>query len=290
MAYDVETSAELANLAITVWDRKLEEFRYQKSVMVNRVTSKTDKIADVGQTINVNIKGRYTASTVTAATGAFTVQEYTPTQVQLTVDRWVNVSVEVVKKAAKQSFWNPESSLPEEAAQAFGEDYDTQLLSLGGTIPAVGDPQNGGTFDSEMVLAMITRIMKRKIPKDGLSFVVPEEGFWQGIAKQPEYRDADKNGNASITTKGFVMQLYGIPFYTTTLSQKPTNGTSLQALLFHKSAYAIAMQYNNDYEKASAIPAGRLADIAVVHSLYGTLRVRADHAVVGHVKEYVEAA
>src|SRR3990167_6285425 len=190
MAYDVEAGAELVDLVPEFWDSKLEKYRYQKSVMLNRVSSKSDFVKARGDTVHVFIKGRYTATAVTPGTGAFTVQEYTPTTVNITVDQWFVVPIEVVNKTAKQSVWDPKSSLPEEAAEAFAERYDTDLLALGSTISAVGDAQNPKQFDKKMAAAMYIRLAKRNIPKTDLSFVIPEEGMWDGLIHQQEFTDA----------------------------------------------------------------------------------------------------
>ena len=293
MSYGAEASTgELVALVPEFWDNEIEKFRYEKSVMLNRVTTKTGKIKGYGDTLRMFIKGRYTATAVTESTGAFTVQEYTPTEVDLLIDQHFVVAIETVNRATKQSIWDPKSSVADEATSAFAVEYDRDLLALGSTIGTIGTVANPKVFNLEMARAMYIRLAKRNIPRSELSFVLPVEGIYDGLYKQVEVTDASKIGlPKSVLSTGYIMPLLGVPVYETNLAQKPTgaaNSTALQALLFHKSAYAIGMQLNNHYEEASNLSAGRLAKTVAIDSLWGTIRFRGDHAVVGLVKEYIE--
>lgn len=271
-------------LCVTIderWDLEVDDARYENGVVMPRVLNKTQVLSGHGDIAHIHYKGKYTVVNVTAGTGAFTVGEHSLSDVTVTADQWRAVPIEVVNRAKFQSFYDPESTLPKDAGKALAEDYDNQLLDLDTNFTSndIGNPDAPSAYDTQKFLAQILRLRDRSIPFNDLSFILPPIAIYGGVALQAELRDADKTGMPkSILTNGWAGKLWNVPTYETSLVNTTANGKARIGLLIHKSAMAIVMQKNNQYDAGSAVGAGKLSRVAVVSSLFGVAAFRTDHA------------
>lgn len=260
------------------WDMDLEEARYAEATIMPLVSNKSAIVAKSGDIINVTVKAKYTVGDV-GSNGAFVPQVYTPTSVAVTVNKHKQVAIEVEDKASFQSFWTPDSDFPKDAGAALAVQYDSDLAALYTDITTnvVGDSVSPGSFDKVKFLAAMLKLADTNIPKKDLNFVLPPIAFYGGIYNEVQLTSAEqlgKGSNALTTNERF--PILGVPTHESTVLTK--SGSVWKALLFHSSAFAIAMQKNNKYSRADRTAGLVFSYVVAVQSLYGVRTIRQDHA------------
>lgn len=268
------------------WDKDVQEGRYAMSVVLPRVYNRSDLVATSGDKVNMTYENTYTVGDVTAATGAFTAQQLTYTSVQIEMDQWKQVSIEVVDKAKFQSYYSPDSDFPAKASKAIAAGIDSALLALYGNFTdntPWGTADNPSAFDENAASYALLELADNDVPKDELSFILPPTAYYKGILRKPEFADASKLGlPKSILTTGARFPIIGTPAFEST--KCATSDLARVGMLIHKTALSIAMNKKTEFERARATSAGRLALIVVGSTLYGVKAFRTDHAVTIYVK------
>jgi len=267
------------------WDMELEESRYAEAVLMPLVSSKTDIAKKKGDIIHVTIDQTYSVGDV-GSNGAFVPQTYSPTTVDVTINKHKQIAIEIEDKAAAQSFWTPDTVFPKNAGKALAVQYDVDLAALYTdlTTNVVGDSSNPGSFDKQKFLSAMLKLADTNIPKKNLTFALPPIAFYGGIYNEVQLTAADASGsgeNALSTNRRF--PILGVPTYEMTTLAK--SGNVWKGLLFHKSAFAIGMQKNNEYKRADMTAALKFSYVVAVQSLYGVKTIRQDHACLINISD-----
>lgn len=281
----VYTNATLANITIPLlWDSQVLEARYASAVILARVLNKSQILAEKGSLVYIDVEPTYTSQDV-GSNGSFTSLNTAPTQVNITVDKWKAVSIDITNQAEVQSFWDPLSKFPARAGKLQGIDIDTDLGNLYSGVTSnnvFGSPTSPQDFgDNEARLGML-QLAKTNIPIDGLSFILPPSAFYRGLLSNPHLTAAYATGlPKSVLTTGFKQDLLGAPVY---LSNCLANdGTAVKGYLLHKEALGAAIQINGKYNMYDMGPANRLAHVGVYNYMYGTRMIRNDHLCVFNI-------
>jgi hypothetical protein len=100
------------------------------------------------------------------------------------------------------------------------------------------------------------------------------------LRKQPEFKSYNEVGTEGIIKSklGIVGTIYGTPVYLTNAVKSADGTAAYQALLFHKSAFALAIQLDPEMETDRDIL--KKTDLISGSTLWGVKTVRPDHAVV----------
>lgn len=271
-----------------LWDEKIEEARYAKAVIVNRVTNKSDIAKKKGDIIHVTIDQKYTTTAVSAS-GVFVPINYTPSTVDITLNQWEAIPIQILDRAEAQAFWTPDSVFPDRAGQAFGERYDAQLATLHSSVAAgnvVGDPANPAKFDKTIAQEAMLVLANLNVPLDDLSWVIAPRSYYKGLTDEEQLTSASKSGfDKNVLTTGYVFPLFDVPVFISTNIVKVAGPPAVNKnLLLHKSAFAIAWQKNTDIERVRSTANLTLADLIVAQSLYGFQAIRTDHYVVANTE------
>lgn len=308
MASFADTNA--AAVENQVWDTQVLQARFGKAVISKVILNKSELVSDSGQIIHIPIKPRFSGGDVTQSTGAFTPEAPTLTDVQVNVNTWKYVSVEIVEKTSKQSIVTLETELPSQFGERLAEFYDIDLANLFGSFTGfdgvtgglgLGTPGTGIDFDDSTATAAVAFLRRRNIPLDGLSWILPIEAWYYGWLLKERLTTAYATGlDKSVIITNSRQPIFGIPAMESNLlngttavddssvSLNPASGPNVAgttaAFLVHKEAMAIAMQINNKYRRYDAAPAGRLANGIVASELYGKQVVRANHALPIYVR------
>lgn len=266
-----------------LWDEKIQEARYATAVIANRVTNSSGIAKKKGDIIHVTIDQKYTVGTV-AATGIFVPQNYTPTTVDITLDQWEQVSIQILDRAESQAFWTPGSVFPTRVGSAFGARYDAQIAALWTGVAAgntVGSTTSPSAFDKLKAQEAMLQLASLNVPMDDLSFIIHPAAYWAGLMNESQLVDADKSGLAkSALSTGLIGNVLGVPVYQSTNIVEAGSPAVKKNLLIHKSAIAIAWQRNVEIERVRATANLTLADLFVAQSLYGLAVIRSDHFIV----------
>ena len=264
-----------------LWDEKVQEARYAKGVLMNRVTNSSGVAQKKGDIIHVTIDQKYTVGTVSAA-GAFTAQNYTPTTVDITLDQWEQIAIRVLDRAEAQSFWSPGSIFPRKVGEAFADRYDGQIASLHGSFTnKVGNTVTPSIFDKNSAQEALVLLASTNIPLEDLFFALHPTAYYTGLCDEEQLTAASKSGlDKNVLMTGKVFDLFGSPLVLSSNIVSTGTPATRKNFLLHKSAIAIAWQKNTEIERGRALAAGVFADIFAAQSLYGQSVIRTDHGVV----------
>lgn len=271
------------------WDMTIEDARYANGVILNRVANRSAIVQKSGDIINVTIEQKLSTGAV-GANGTFTPLATTPTSIAITINQYNYVAIELETEAESKSFYDPDSTLPKRAGQAFAELYDTKLGALHSGLTgltAVGTEAAPVTIDKNALLQAVFTMRAANIPIEDASFILPPEGIYLGVAREEQLTRANEAGIAknALTTGMKGITIWGIPVYeSTVLATVGTPVTVRKGMLIHRSALGIALQRNNDIRRADRTAALVLSKVLVVFSLYGLRVVRPDHGVVINVR------
>lgn len=282
MANDFDNTALNATVK-ELWDEKIEDARYAKGVIMNRVANKSGIATKKGDIIHVTVNQRYTVGTV-GTDGSFSPQNYTPTTSDVTLNQWEQIAIRVLDRAQAQSFWTPDSKFPSDTGAAFAARYDAQIAALHTSVAAgnsAGSTTSPAAFDKTLAQEAMLRLANQNIPLEELSWVLHPVAYYNGLMNEAQLTSAADMGVAkNVLTTGYVFPLFGSPVYLSTNIVETGVPAVKKNLLVHKSAIAIAWQKNVDIEHVRTTSAGVLADLFVAQSLYGQNVIRSDHFVV----------
>lgn len=282
MANDFDNTA-LNGVTRELWDEKIEDARYAKGVLMNRVANKSGVATKKGDIIHVTIDQKYTVGTV-GSDGSFAPQNYIPATVDITLNQWEQISIRVLDRAQAQAFWTPDSKFPSMAGAAFAARYDAQIAALHTGVAAgntAGSTTTPAVFDKTLAQEAILRLANQNIPLEELSWCLHPVAYYNGLLNEAQLTSAADMGVAkNVLTTGYVFPLLGAPVYLSTSIVETGSPAVKKNLLLHKSSIAIAWQKNVDIEHVRTTANLVLADLFVAQSLYGQSVIRSDHFVV----------
>lgn len=282
MANDFDNTA-LNSTVRELWDTQIEDARYAKGVILNRVSNKSGIASKKGDIIHVTINQRYTVGTV-GSDGSFTPQNYTLATVDVTLNQWEQIAIRILDRAQAQSFWSPDSKFPSDAGAAFAARYDAQIAALHSSVAAgnsVGSAASPSSFDKTLAQEAMLRLASTNIPLEELSWCLHPSAYYAGLLNETQLTSASDMGvSKNVLTTGYVFPLLGAPVYLSTSIVETGTPAVKKNLLLHKSAIAIAWQKNVDIDRASTVGAGVAGQMVLAQALYGQSVIRSDHFVV----------
>ena len=267
-----------------LWDEKIEDARYANGVLFKRVSNKSS-VCKFNDILHITIDNAYTVGTVSSG-GAFVPQNYTPATVDITIDQWEQISIQVLDRSKAQSFWNPASTFPTNVGKAFASRYDVQLAAEWTNVGAgnsIGSTSSPSPFSKDLAQEGILRLASTNIPLDELSWVIHPSSYYTGLCNEGQYTSADQAGlDKSVLQTGRVNNLFAHSVYLCNNIVATGAPSVRKNLLLHSSALAIAWQKNaaESIERTRSTANLVLADLLVAQALYGFRTVRSDHFVV----------
>jgi hypothetical protein len=231
-------------------------------------------IKRAGDRVTLQVFPSLSATDISTTDGSFTDTEISPTAVSVTINKWKNVSAQLVDIVDAQSILDWEAEFAEAFGKAIGQKQDDDLLALVALLTTNVDA-TGGTFTDPKILSAQLMLDNLEVPK--------EERCW-GISPGSH---ADLLGNDKFTlanTTGFtrgvqvsegrVVGLYGSPVEVT--SRITTTSSKRDNVLFHREAFGVVMQKDFKMEKFARV---QYATNYAGSALYGVATLRDNHAV-----------
>ena len=283
MAYITATEASPAIREI--WRLTALKALFAKMVVKNRILSVTEDIAQMGDIVHIKINPTPTVGDITAASGAFTAEQVTISNADITINKWKYVAHDVVDIADIQSDIDLYNNFSQAFMPALGEQIETDILALHSSLTtntAIGDATDGDAFGDGVIIPAGLVLDDLKISLEDRSWVIPPVAVSQ-LLKNDKWVDADKMGfDKSARTTGFSgsLDLYGTPMYRTPLVA--TSGNLRKAILFHKEAMAVGIQQNIKIEKFART---QFSTPFAGSVLYGVGVVRNNHGQVCNIKK-----
>ena len=277
------TATEASPAIRELWRTGALKALFAKMVVKNRVTSVTEDVSQMGDILHVKINPTPTVGDITAATGAFTAEAVTISDVTLTVNKWKYVAHDVVDIADIQSDIDLYNNFSQAFMPALGEQIETDTLALYSSMTAnaaIGDATAGDAFGDGVIIPSGLVLDDLKIDIDGRSWLIPPVAASQ-LLKDDKWVDAHRTGmDKSVATTGFLsLDLYGIPAYRTPLIA--TSGSIRKAILCHKEGMMVGIQRNIKIEKFART---QFSNSFAGSVLYGVAILRNNHNQVVNVK------
>lgn len=275
------TNTEANVLIPELWRSKMLEGRYAAMKIGKRVLSVDGDVSAQGDILHIQIEPTVSVNNV-GSSGSVTNQALTPTEAQLTVDKWKECTITVVDKAQKQSIVDLLTAFTPAFGKAMGAQIDTDLAALytdiTNTVGNTSAPLQ--PVDEDMLVAAVRKLLDANVPiedPNDISFAF-HTSMWGVLKKIPAFNHANLTGKSEggqLTVP--VPDLYGIPvLFSTTIASTGTPAYR-NNLLFHKQAFAFGMQKNFNVETLARVSK---ATPVSGDALYGVKTVRADHACI----------
>jgi hypothetical protein len=260
------------------WRPRFVERFYDSKSALPRFLNATEDYQDhggKGDIANITVEGFDLTVNDTSADGSLTVQTQTLTNIALNVNKWKDVTMEVVNKSRKQAFSVWEDQFPTSAGNAVRRKMMSDLLAeySNATLAAQGD--GTGRLGEEEILGAIQQHLDAGFPIDekpeDWTFVLPTVDF-SNLKKgnMLDYSRTGKPGIGGAATIDLPM-LYDIPVVFST--QVASAAGIRYGLLAHRSALAWAAQQNVEPRFADRLPAGKASYLMTVGALYGVKTV-----------------
>jgi len=234
----------------------------------------TGSIKQAGDRVTLQIFPSLATSDISTTDGSFTDTEVSPTPVSIVVDKWKNVSANLVDIVDYQSILNWESEFSEAFGKAVAQKQDDDVLALVATLTTNID-DTGGAFSDPKIRGAQTLLDDLEVPKDDRVWIIAPLAHADLLGN-------DKFTLANVTgftrgvqvDNGRVVGLYGTPVEVS--SRVTTTASKRDNVLFHREAFAVIMQ--KDFEM------GKFAKVQYAtkyhgSALYGVKVVRDNHAV-----------
>jgi HK97 family phage major capsid protein len=272
------TTTEGAVFIPEIWRPGFLKALAYKGVVRNRVLSADGDVAKMGDILHIRIAPQGVVNNVTAATGAITNQALTPSESQLTVNKWKDYSFDIVDNVKAQADMYLDASLKDSAPQAFAKAIDTDLLALQSTFTTQTaiDATAGLSGDSltEAFYSLAVDEVNMDDPNN-LSWVFHWKQ-WPVLKKIAGLSEAQITGESGGGLLKFKLpDVLGTPVYFS--SAVAESGGEHKNMLFHREAMACGVQKNFNMEQLARV---RKSTPYSIDMMYGVKEVRTTHGIV----------
>ncbi len=262
------------------WTRDVEFARDDNLVFADLVTRKYEQDLNVGDQVHIPFVGNLTVENITSGSNLTPIAN-TETEVVLVVDKFKGVAVEIFDKTKIQSKYDLPAAYKNRIGQALADVVDSDIAALWSTVAAGNQMTAVANVDYDDIVDAVTLLDMANVPQDGRSMVVDSRTLGD-LRKDDNFIRYDSTGKAGAWTQGdkAIGEIYGIKVYISNNVAIDTTETpdEIKNMIFHKSAFALAMQ-KSPWMEMHRNPLGS-ADYIIGRELYGVKTIRTDHAVV----------
>jgi len=259
-----------------VWAKDVLMARRNKLVMANLVDHQYENDLTYGDTVHITSIAEMTADTITPGTALVPVAP-TETEQTLVIDQYVGKAIEIQDMLKRQSMYDLRAPYADVIGFAIAKAIDAKLLAQYANVAAGNKMTAVANLTFDGIVDAYTLLDAANVPANDRAIVVNAQGLGD-LRKLPEFESYDSTGQPGTkeTTLGIQGTIYGAPVYLT--NAVANDGTDYQFLLFHKSAFAAAIQMAPEMESDRDIL--KKTDLLSGSTLFGVKTVRPDHAVL----------
>lgn len=258
-----------------VWAKECQIARESKLVMANLIERHDADVAQKGDVIHIPLVSNLSASDI-GNDGSLTDAAVTETEVTITINKWKGVTINVPDILKAQSQYDLMQKYSAKIGYALGLIVEQDLLGLhSGVTNSVGSA--GTALTDPNLLRAIQYLDDARAPMEDRSFVIKPAGK-RDLLLIDKFVRADSvaySKENSPILKARMGELYGVNIYVS--PEVLSSGGAVKNLMFHKSAFGLAMQRNMKMEKFART---QFSDRLGGSELYGFAELRDDHAVV----------
>jgi N4-gp56 family major capsid protein len=263
-----------------VWAKDVQMARRNKLVMANLVDHQYEDGLQYGDTVHITSIAEMTADAITPGT-ALTPVAPTETEQTLVIDQYYGKAIELQDMLTRQSKYDLRKPYTDVIGFALANAMDGSLLAQFANVTAGHKQTAVANLTFNGIVDAHTLLDAANVPMEDRYLIVNAQGLGD-LRKLAEFTSWDKTGREGVREKemGIVGTIYGAPVYLTNAVKTNNDGgtNNYQMLLFHKSAFAIAVQKTPEMESDRDIL--KKADLISGSALWGVKTVRSNHAVV----------
>lgn len=232
------------------------------------------QIKRAGDRVTFQIFPSLSTTDISTTDGSFTNTEISPTQATITINKWKNVSADLVDIVDAQSVIQWETEFSEGFGKAIAQKQDDDVLALVASLTTNVD-SSGGPFSDPKILAAQRMLDDLEVPKEERTWVIAPVAH-SDILQIDKFTLANTTGFSKgvQVDQGRVVGLYGTPVEIST--RVTTTSSKRDNVLFHKEAFGVVMQRDFKLEKFSRV---RYSTTYAGSALYGVATLRDNHAV-----------
>lgn len=264
-----------ANFIPEIWSKVVQKAVENNLVLANLVSRFDDDVAEYGDTVHIPVVSNISANAKSANTQV-TLNAPTEGKVDISINRHYESSFLVEKILAKQSRYSHQKLYSQKAGYAIAKQIETDLVGLGtGLSQIVGTA--GSAITDATIVAGIVKLDEADAPEADRSFVISPAAKGD-IIQINKFTSVDFV-EGKPTVKGMLGDIYGLKvFVTNTIAAVGGSPTAHRNLMFHKEAFALAMQQSPEVA-VNYIPE-YLGWLTTVDAIWGYVEYRDTFGVV----------
>lgn len=276
---DQMTGTTLSVFRPNIWSLETLKARESNLVLVPLVKHYDREVRSSGQTVEIPNLSNLSANLKVANTQV-TLQAPTETKTTITINQHYESSFLLEDFAEIQSAYDAAAEYTQKTGYALAEKMDSFVATnmTSGASKTIGAA--GTALTDTLILTANRYLDDAKAPSTERYFVVTPQGKQEllSIDKYVRYDALGVPGDANSIRNGRIGQIYGVEVYMSqNLQVDAGTPTTQNHLMFHKEAFAIAVQKNVTFEEQRK--AEYLGTLYVAQSLWGGKILRSDHAV-----------
>lgn len=228
-----------------------------------------------GDRVTFQIFPELSTTDISTTDGSFTNTEIVLTPVSIIINKWKNVSADLVDIVDAQSIIEWETEFADAFGKAISEQQDRNILELVNDLTTNTVGTVGGALTDAVILAAQRKLDDLDVPKEDRHWVI-SPGAHANILAVDKFTLANVTGfdRGVQVGNGRIVGLYGTPVDVSTVVTVTSGGSD--NVLFHKEAFGIVMQKNFRLEKFART---KYSQTYAGSALYGVATLRDNHAV-----------
>lgn len=273
----MNVKANTAGFVPQIWAKELMENRTNNLVMLNLVNHQYESdLLQKGDTVHIEKMDEFTVQDIDETVG-LTVTAATTSEDTIVIDKYVGFAKAYQDVIKKQSAYELRAPIVERGGRALATAIDNYILSKWANVATANKPAAISNLTFASIVDAHAILDSKNVPEDNRYLVVNGIGR-ADLRKIPEFTAYKETGEAGLvkSNKGLVGEIYGTPVYVT--NSVVSSAGSYKFMLFHKEAFAVAVQIKPEIEYDRDIV--KKADIITGSTLLGAKVLRPDHAVV----------
>ena len=269
MATGAETVTTDANFIPEVWSKGVYENLKKKLVFANLVTRYDSDVKNAGDTIHV-VKPSQESARDKTGNSDVTFDTFTDGKVDIAIDKHKYVAKVVEDIVKVQSQFDVRGIYEKEIGYALANAIDTSLAALESDVTTNVVSAGAALEDAEIITA-IEYLDVLDVDRDDRFFVIHPEAMADILALD-KFTRYDATGSSGVQTganNGLIADAYGVKVYMTSniVTDTAVTPDHLQNLLFHKSAFALALQQAPKMEAEYSVD--KIGWKILGHTIYG---------------------
>lgn len=269
--------------AVPAWLRTIAlKARYAESKIWKNVLNGIEgdplvkgQINKAGDRVTLQIFPALSTSDISTTDGSFTNTEIVLTQATITINKWKNVSVDLVDIVDAQAVLQWETEFAEGFGKSISQKQDADILALVASLTTNIVGATTDAFLDPTVLAGQRKLDDLDVPKDNRHWALAPVAHTDLLGLD-KFTAANTTGfsRGVQVGDGRIVGLYGTPVDVST--QVTTTSSGRDNCLYHREAFGVVMQRDFKMEKFARV---RYSTNYAGSALYGVGTLRDNHAV-----------